>query len=139
MPMTLEPFDYKKHKPQDLGKGGLSTEVIITVDDPNTGEVMNIPSVFWDSEGVPTFFDTRSGNPQTDKDNQNKAIKLALEYEKATGKKFPRFSPKAYQEAGEVAHLRSIAGGASKGSLAVDVVDPREEQAKTAKTFKEAL
>ena len=114
----LIPFDPKKHKPKDVGRGGPSSEVIITVDDPITGEVMNIPSVYWDAKGEPTFFDTETDNVQTNRSNQNKAIKLALEYEEFTGKKFPRFAPKAYQEAGNAARNRSNAGGATQGELA---------------------
>ena len=124
MPMTLEPFDYKKHKPQDVGLGGLSTEYLITVDSPEGG-VMVVPSIWWDAEGKPTLVK-----------DQREAILLAKDYEKSANRQFPRFAPKAYQEADKFARERSKAGGASNSYLAKDI---KEEQAKTAKTFKESL
>ena len=68
--------------------------------------------------------------------DQREAILLANDYEKTTNKQFPRFASKAYKEADMWAAGRSKAGGASKSFLARDF---KEEQAKTAKTFKEAL
>ena len=124
MPMTLEPFDYMKHKPQDVGLGGPSTEYLITVDSPEGG-VMVIPSIWWDSDGKPKLIE-----------NQREAVLLAKDYEKTTNKQFPRFAFKAYQEADKFARERSEAGGASTSFLARDI---KEEQAKAAKTFKEAL
>jgi hypothetical protein len=124
MPMTLEPFDYKKHKPQDVGLGGPSTEYLITVDSPEGG-VMVIPSIWWDGDGKPRLIE-----------DQEEAVMLAQQYEKTTSKQFPRFAPKAYKEADTFAQKRSKAGGASSSNLARDM---KEEQAKAAKTFKEAL
>ena len=124
MPMTLEPFDYRKHKPQDVGLGAPSTEYLITVDSPEGG-VMVIPSIWWNEEGKPTLIK-----------DQREAVLLAKDYEKKSNKQFPRFAPKAYKEADSWAAKRSKAGGASKTFLARDI---KEEQAKTAKTFKEAL
>ena len=121
---TLIPFDFKKHKPQDIGLGGPSTEYLITVDSPEGG-VMVIPSIWWDEQGSPRLID-----------NQNTAVELAKKYERDSGKQFPRFGTKAYKEADRWAASRSKAGGASKGALAQDV---RQEQAKAAKTFTDAL
>lgn len=127
MPQPLVPFDPAKHQPQDVGLGGPSTEYLITVDSPDGG-VMVIPSIWWDAEGKPTLVE-----------DQGEAVRMATEYEKASSKQFPRFAPKAYKEADNFAQQRSKAGGASKAALAIDVLDPREEPAKTANTFKEAL
>tara|TARA_R110002126_G_scaffold19559_1_gene73462 strand:+ start:235 stop:609 length:375 start_codon:yes stop_codon:yes gene_type:complete len=124
MPINLEPFDYTKHKPQDVGLGGPSTEYLITVDSPEGG-VMVIPSIWWDEEGKPILIK-----------DQREAVSLAKDYEETTNKQFPRFAAKAYKEADSWAAKRSKAGGASKAFLARDI---KEEQAKTAKTFKEAL
>ncbi len=124
MPMTLEPFDYTKHKPQDVGLGGLSTEYLITVDSPEGG-VMVIPSIWWDDKGKPTLIK-----------DQREAVLLAKDYEKKTNKQFPRFAPKDYKKADMFARKRSKAGGATKSLLALDI---KEEKAKAAKTFKESL
>lgn len=121
----LEPFDYTKHKAQDVGLGGPSTEYLITVDSPEGG-VMVIPSIWWDAEG----------KPQHIKD-QRQAVKLAQDYEASSKKQFPRFAPKAYKEADSWAASRSKAGGATKGFLATDKV--LENKAKAANTFTDAL
>jgi hypothetical protein len=107
----LEPFDPAKHKPQDVGLGGPSTEYISTVDSPEGG-VMNIPTIWWDAKGKPTLFDPKN------KTQLKKAIQLSIEYEKETGKQFPRYGAGAYQEATDAAILRSNAGGATQGPLA---------------------
>ena len=122
--MSLVPFDYTKHKAQDVGLGGLSTEYLITVDSPEGG-VMVIPSIWWDEEGNATLIE-----------DEEEAVKVAIDYEKKTDKQFPRFAPKAYQEADKFARDRSKAGGATKSFLAIDV---KEKRAKTAKTFKESI
>ena len=122
---SLIPFDSKLHKPQDLGLGGLSTEYTATVDAPD-GSVFLIPTIWWDSEGKPTYI----------KDT-DKAAALALEYEKTTGKQFPRFPAGAYKEADKYAADRSKAGGASVSPLARDVI--KEKKAKVANTFVEAI
>ena len=101
----VEPFDPKKHKPKDIGLGGPSTEYLITVDDPDGG-VMVIPRIWWDSKGEPSLV------------KQKEAIKQAKKYEESSGKKFPRFAPKAYEEADEFARSRSDGGGAMQGELA---------------------
>jgi len=121
----LEPFDYTKHKPQDVGLGGPSTEYLITVDSPEGG-VMVIPSIWWDEDGKPQLIE-----------DQRQAVKLAKTYEKETKKQFPRFAPKAYKEADMWAAGRSKAGGASKGLLATDI--ELQEKANAAKTFTDAL
>jgi len=120
----MEPFDYMKHKPQDVGLGGPSTEYLITVDSPEGG-VMVIPSIWWDADGAPNLIK-----------DQQAAIAMATQYEEESGLQFPRFGAKAYQEADEFAEGRSKAGGASTSFLARDV---KQEKATAAKTFKEAL
>ncbi len=101
----VEPFNPKKHKPQDVGFGGPSTEYLITVDAPDGG-VMVIPSIWWDAKGEPTLVD------------QKEAIKQAKKYEEFSGLQFPRFAPKAYKEADEFARSRSASGGATQNELA---------------------
>jgi len=122
MAKKLEPFDYRKHKPQDVGKGEPSTEIITGVGLADGQEII-IPTVWWDEKGNPTVLDVKD------------AFKQALKYEKETGLQFPRKATP--EEATAFAIARSKAGGASKGLLARDT--SKEQQAKTAKTFVEAL
>ena len=81
--------------------GAGSTEITITreVD----GKFVVMPSL-WSSQGK--FIELR---PQ-------RAAAAAMNYEKATGKKFPRFG--SIKEAGEFAKQRSQAGGIKSGPLA---------------------
>ena len=123
MAKKLEPFDYRKHKPKDVGKGKPSTEILTGVGLPD-GQEMIIPTVWWDEKGNPVLFE-----------NVEDAMSEALRYEKETGLQFPRYSTP--EEATAFAIARSKAGGASKGLLARDI--SKEQQAKTAKTFVEAL
>lgn len=125
MAKKLEPFNYKKHKPQDVGLGGPSTEYLVTLDSPD-GNVWVVPSIWWDEEGNPTLVE-----------NQDKVFELAKQYEKENNVMFPRFPQGEYKQADMFAQARSKAGGASKGLLAKDI--SKEQQAKTAKTFVEAL
>ena len=103
--MGLEPFDPAKHKPTDVGRGGLSTELLMTEYAPD-GHVWNIPSLWWTKEGKPLVVD----RPED-------AVSMAEEYERLTGKKFPRF--KSIEEGIIAAKKRSKKGGASTGYLAV--------------------
>ena len=93
----LIPFDPKKHTPQDVGLGGLSTEYTATEYDPE-GLAFNYPTIWWD-EG---------GNPQLM--NSDDAMKQALSYEDKVGRKFPRFGDP--RVGGEAARERSHEGGA---------------------------
>jgi len=109
----LVPFDPAIHTPQDLGlgePGSVSTEYIATVDAPD-GSVMLIPTIWWDAEGNPKLFE---------REDTDKAIELAIDYEQSTGKQFPRFPAGAYAEADDYAISRSKAGGASQTPLARD-------------------
>ena len=109
----LVPFDPAIHTPQDVGlgePGSVSTEYIATVDAPD-GSVMLIPTIWWDAEGNPKLFK---------REDTDKAIELAIDYEKSTGKQFPRFPAGAYAEADDYAISRSKAGGASQTPLARD-------------------
>eukprot|EP00481_Brizalina_sp_1-RS-2013_P001474 TRINITY_DN3693_c0_g1_i1.p1 TRINITY_DN3693_c0_g1~~TRINITY_DN3693_c0_g1_i1.p1 ORF type:complete len:123 (-),score=19.81 TRINITY_DN3693_c0_g1_i1:41-409(-) len=72
MANKLEPFDYNKHKPQDVGLGGPSTEYLVTLDSPDGG-VWVVPSIWWDEEGNPTLVE-----------NQDKVFEIAKQYEKET-------------------------------------------------------
>ena len=109
----LVPFDPAIHTPQDVGlgePGSVSTEYIATVDAPD-GSVMLIPTIWWDAEGNPKLFE---------REDTDKAIELAIDYEQSTGKQFPRFPAGAYAEADDYAISRSRAGGASQTPLARD-------------------
>jgi hypothetical protein len=94
--LGLEPFDPSKHDPQDLGLGGVSTEYLAT-DYDEKGRVINYPTVWFDRSGKAYFL------PKA-------ALSLALDYEAATGKRFPRFDNTG--EAVERAEHRSAMGGA---------------------------
>jgi hypothetical protein len=122
--VRLIPFDNNIHKPRDVGLGGLSSEYTATVDGPN-GEVMVIPTIWWDEKGEPKLFE-----------NVEEARALALEYEKSDKKQFPRFPAGAYEQADKWAGERSKAGGA-KTPLARDI--EKEQRAKVANTFVEAI
>ena len=84
LPMMVEPFDPKKHKPQDIIGGpnhrhGPSTEITITEMSPD-GNVWNIPTVWFTPDGR-----GHRVEPQ-------QAQYLAQRYEQETGRKFPRFT-----------------------------------------------
>jgi hypothetical protein len=98
----LQPFDPKKHTPQDLGLGGLSTEYLATEYD-NYGLPFNYPTIWFDPSGAAHYV-------------PDAALSLALDYEAATGAKFPRFEN--IGQAVELAQHRSALGGAAQGLLA---------------------
>ena len=110
----LEPFNPSKHKPKDVGLGGLSTEYLVTQDAPD-GSVWVIPSIWWDQNGEPMLIK-----------DQAQIQRLAQEYEAATGALFPRFGKGDYKTADAWARQRSSAGGASAVPL-VNAVMPQEE------------
>ena len=101
----LEPFDPKKHKPVDTAGGSKATEYLASENAPEgKGYFWNIPTIWFDSAtGKPTYL---KGDAAWDQ---------ALDYEKKTGQKFPRFKDK--DAAINAAKERSSAGGASKRSL----------------------
>lgn len=120
--MNLIPFDPELHTPQDVGLGGPSTEVTVTLGNDDIG-YMVVPSLWWDDKGKPFLIE------------KTEDIEfLVNKYEKETGKQFPRFS--SSKKADSWAAKRSKAGGASTEPLAKDI---KEQKAKVAKTFKEAL
>ena len=99
----LEPYDPSKHRPADIGMGGMSTEVLATEYD-SQGVPMNFPTLWFTKDGQPVPLPP------------NYALDLAIEYEKATGKQFPRFD--SIDAGVNAASGRSNAGGAVKGLLA---------------------
>lgn len=101
----LVPFDPETMKPQDIGFGQPSTEILISEDSPD-GKVWNIPSLWWTREGEPVYV-----TPQT-------AARLAFVYERDNGVKFPRFPEGAYEKASEEAQIRSNNEGATNIRLA---------------------
>ena len=107
LPKGYVPFNPSIHKPQDLGlgeKGQLSTEFVSTMDAPNGG-VWNIPTVWFDEDGVGKHFDEQT------------AGRLAYEYEKQRTKEgqFPRFND--IDSAVKTAIERSKQGGATHQPL----------------------
>jgi hypothetical protein len=107
MTMGLEPFNPKKHKAVDVGRGGPSTELLATEYAPD-GSVWNIPTLWWDKEGRPVVID-----------RPDDAMRVADEYERATGTKFPRF--KSIDHGIEAAKKRSKKGGGGSGFLAAPI------------------
>jgi hypothetical protein len=101
----FEPFNPSKHKPKDVGLGGLSTEYLVTQDAPD-GSVWVIPSIWWDQSGEPMLIE-----------DQEQIQKLAQEYEAATGSLFPRFGERDYETADAWARQRSSTGGATNTPL----------------------
>jgi len=101
----LEPFDPKKHKPQDLGLGGLSTEYLSTEADDD-GIPFNFPTIWFKPNGEAMQVPVET------------ARMLSLDYEKATGKKFPRFERGNFGAGAERAMHRSAMNGAMQGLLA---------------------
>ena len=112
----LIPFDPSMHTPQDVGFGSPSTEYLVTIDGPD-GEVIVVPSIWWNSEGNPVFL----GDMQTDQINQEEILNLVQQYEASTQERFPRFGkvgvPDNYRIADRFAQTRSKAGGASTTPL----------------------
>lgn len=107
MTMGLEPFDPKKHKPVDVGRGGPSTELLATEYAPD-GTIWNIPTLWWSKDGKPVPIDRIED-----------AVKVADEYERLTGKRFPRFDS---IDAGiAAAKKRSKKGGATGNYLAAPI------------------
>lgn len=96
--LNLEPFDPSKHKAQDVGLGGNSTEFLSTEYDRN-GSPFNFPRIWFDIDGNPQVLDPEE------------AYRQALVYERMTGKAFPRFS--SIEDAISKAKSRSALGGAS--------------------------
>ena len=99
----LEPFNPQKHTPQDVGLGGLSTEYLETGED-DSGVPFNFPTIWFNADGNAVLVPAET------------ARSLALDYEKVTGKKFPRYDTLGVGV--EMAMHRSAAGGATKGLLA---------------------
>ena len=121
---TLEPFDKTRHKMRDVfGRGDPSTEYTITVRMPD-GTFANIPSIWWDEKGDPTFFGTipEEGDPIVD---GQRAIDAAIKYEKDTGLEFQRYTDP--QTAGQAAALRSRSGGGNTGPLATEPFEMTED------------
>lgn len=101
--INLEPFDPAKHKPTDVGLGGPSTEYLMTEESPDA-QFWNIPGIWWDANGKPVMADP------------DQAWAFAEEYEKRTGRRFPRFNSPG---AGSFSAMnRSAMGGAMNGKIA---------------------
>ena len=120
---NVVPFDPSKHKPQDIGLGGPSTEYLITVEDENN-QVIVVPSIWWDEKGTPQFI----GNPETNEIDYDRVMQLVQDYEQETQQMFPRFGDASntdnYNIADRFAQTRSEKGGASTVPL-VNALDPK--------------
>ena len=103
--LKFEPFNPKKHKPiQTVGRN-YATEYTTSAKAPD-GKVFTFPQIWFDVKtGESRYFGRDKGRAK------------ALEYEKLTGKKFPRHD--SFEEADEAAAKRSKTGGASKQLLAM--------------------
>lgn len=95
--LSLEPFDPSKHKAQDVGLGGNSTEFLSTEYDQN-GSPFNFPRIWFDKDGNPQVL------------SPEEAYQQAMIYERMTGKSFPRFD--SIESAVDKAIGRSALGGA---------------------------
>jgi len=123
----LVPFDPEIHTPQDIGLGGPSTEYLVTIDSSD-GEVMVVPSIWWDEEGNPELL----GDVEKIKNNEfgidEDAVRnIVAEYEKETGNTFPRFGKAGvednYKLADAWAQQRSKDGGASEVPIKYSFTD----------------
>ncbi len=98
----LSPYDPKKNKARDIGLGGPSTEYLATEYAPD-GSVWNYPTIWWGKDGNPVLLSAED------------AYNMAIEYEAATGKRFPRYN--ALGPAVFSAQNRSALGGADNGPI----------------------
>jgi hypothetical protein len=80
------------------------TEYTMTIKDPS-GKFVLVPSIYMNQNNKPVRFT-----------NESQALKAAMDYEKSSGKKFPRFTTP--EEAGKFAQKRSRSGGVKTGPLA---------------------
>ena len=96
-----KPFNPETNTPRDVGLGGPSTEYIATSQDEN-GVPFNFPRIWW-TNGEPMLLP------------EEEARYRALQYEQATGERFPRFD--TFGAGGFSAMNRSAMGGAQLGPL----------------------
>jgi hypothetical protein len=101
---AVEPFDPEKHDPIQTAGQSTATEYTSTTESPD-GDVWNIPQI---------WFSVETGEPVLKTGDD--AWAAAYEYEKQTGKMFPRFN--SIPEAESAAQSRSDQGGASEQPLA---------------------
>jgi hypothetical protein len=101
---AVEPFDPEKHSPIQTAGQSTATEYTSTTESPD-GDVWNIPQI---------WFSVETGEPVLKTGDD--AWAAAYEYEKKTGKMFPRFN--SIPEAESAAQSRSDQGGASEQPLA---------------------
>jgi hypothetical protein len=101
--MLFHPFDPRRDTPRDVGFGGPSTEYLMTERAPDFG-YWNIPQIWWTPSGQPVVVEPWQANA------------LAIEYEAASGKHFPRYPTMGVSE--ERAMNRSALGGSTQNALA---------------------
>jgi len=119
----LEPFDPKKHKPIPTVGNRYATEYLASEKSPEGG-AWNIPTIWFDTKTKEPVFlsetkeEINEDGTVTKYFSNDKAWNAAFEYEKETGKKFPRFKdiPSAVKEA----EKRSNKGGASEKKLTMN-------------------
>ena len=108
---NLVPFDPKKHKPVETVGGSKATEYLASERSPE-GRAWNIPQIWFEEKtGKARFL---SGD---------RAWNAAEDYEKSTGRKFPRYD--TIKDAVSAAKARSKGGGASKNPLAITGMRPK--------------
>lgn len=119
----LEPFDPKKHKPISTVGNRYATEYLASENAPDNG-AWNIPTIWFDTKTKEPVFlsetkeEINEDGTVTKYFSNDKAWNAAFEYEKETGKKFPRF--KDIPSAVEAAEKRSNKGGASEKKLTMN-------------------
>ncbi len=98
----MEPFDKERHESKDVGLGGQSTEYLATERAPDGG-FWNIPMIWYSPDGKPV------------KVGIDQAYQMAVEHEKRTGQRFPRYDSPG---AGSFSAMnRSAMGGGQNGLL----------------------
>jgi hypothetical protein len=112
------PYDPSKHSPVEL-EGGMKMTERLATEVSADGQVFNHPTLWFTQDGEPLDL--------TSQDAREVATSLAMQYEAATGKRFPRFG-KAFDQDGvklmqnfelgaRTARARSDKGGATRRSL----------------------
>src|SRR3990167_5651151 len=108
---------FRPFKPGEQRKnpdGSISTEITVTIQDPTTGQWMNVPSLWM----------TDNGPLELPQSNESLILRAAQRYETESGHRFPRYS--TVKQAESTAVNRSRSGGVlSLGALALR---PRQPQ-----------
>jgi hypothetical protein len=107
------PLPFRPLLPQEaipLGGGQQQTEVTMTFQDPQTGQWVNVPSI-WMTDGGPVTVQ-----------DEEQLLQMARMYEQFQNVAFPRF--KSVEDAETAARKRSLQGGVLSGPLAQPAQPP---------------